>query len=81
MVTKTPHDGWDCSPELKEVVDVLSYNDSLIYEIKNCVRVTPLHLLVQDLRDNLHEALHILENINADEEFVTDLDMDPMFEE
>lgn len=81
MVIKTPHDGWDCVPELKEAVDVLSYNDKLIYEVNNCVRVTPLHLIVQDLRDNLHEALSILEDIDCTKEFVTDLEMDPMFEE
>ena len=75
MVIKTPHDGWDCVPELKEAVDVLSYNDKLIYEINNCVRVTPLHLLVQDLRDNLHEALSILEDIDCTQEFVTDSGM------
>ena len=81
MVIKTPHDGWDCVPELKEAVDELSYNDKLIYEINNCVRVTPLHLIVQDLRDNLHEALSILEDIDCTKEFETDLEMDPMFEE
>jgi hypothetical protein len=75
MVIKTPHDGWDCVPALQEVVDVLGYNDKLIYEVKNCVRVTPLHLLVQDLRDNLHEALSILEDIDCTQEFVTDSGM------
>jgi len=29
-------------------------------------------LLVQDLRDNLHEALSILEDIDCTQEFVTD---------
>jgi len=81
MPIKTPHDGWDCVPALQEVVDVLSYNKNLIYEVKNCVRVTPLHSLVQNLRDNLQEALSILEDIDCTQEFVTDLEMDPMFEE
>ena len=31
MVIKTSHDGWNCVPELKEVADVLSYNNNLIY--------------------------------------------------
>ena len=77
MTIKTPHDGWACAPELKEVVDVLSYNGNLIYEINNCVRATPLNSIVQDLRDNLQEALSILEGIDCNQEFVTDLDMDP----
>tara|TARA_R100001198_G_C5198587_1_gene188485 strand:+ start:700 stop:927 length:228 start_codon:yes stop_codon:yes gene_type:complete len=71
MPIKTPHDGWDCVPALKEAVDVLSYSDNLIYEVKNCVRVTSLHSLVQDLRDNLHDVLSILEDIDANQEFVT----------
>ena len=80
-IIETTEDGWGCVPQLKDVVTELKFINDYIYEINNCVRVTPLHLMVQDLRDNLHEALSILEDIDCTQEFVTDLEMDPMFEE
>ena len=41
-IIKTIEDGWDCVPELKEVVDTYENAADIIYEINNCVRVTDL---------------------------------------
>ena len=30
MIKNTNHDGWDCVPELREVVEILNYNDTNI---------------------------------------------------
>jgi hypothetical protein len=72
MKVLTEHDGWDCVPELKEVVDII--NDDLghhLYEIKNCVRTQSIEDLVIELRQGLQEALSILDTINTDVEYET----------
>lgn len=72
MKVLTRHDGWDCVPELKEVVDII--NDDLghhLYEIKNCVRTQSIEDLVIELRQGLQEALNILDTINTDVEYET----------
>lgn len=72
MKVLTRHDGWDCVPELKEVVDII--NDDLghhFYEIKNCVRTQSIEDLVIELRQGLQEALNILDTINTDVEYET----------
>ena len=72
MKKLTRHDGWDCVPELKEVVDII--NDDLghhLYEIKNCVRTQSIEDLVIELRQGLQEALNILDTIDTDVEYET----------
>ena len=72
MKKLTRHDGWDCVPELKEVVDIL--DDDLghhLYEIKNCVRTQSIEDLVIELRQGLQEALNILDTIDTDVEYET----------
>ena len=72
MKKLTRHDGWDCVPELKEVVDII--NDDLghhLYEIKNCVRTQSVEDLVIELRQGLQEALNILDTIDTDVEYET----------
>lgn len=72
MKVLTRHDGWDCVPELKEVVDIL--DDDLghhLYEIKNCVRTQSVEDLVIELRQGLQEALNILDTIDTDVEYET----------
>ena len=72
MKVLTRHDGWDCVPELKEVVDII--NDDLghhLYEIKNCVRTQSVEDLVIELRQGLQEALNILDTIDTDVEYET----------
>tara|TARA_R110000803_G_scaffold118935_1_gene187255 strand:+ start:349 stop:579 length:231 start_codon:yes stop_codon:yes gene_type:complete len=76
MMVKTIEDGWDCVPELMEVVEVLNELDTYKYEINNCVRVTELDHIVSEMKDLLEEALSKLENIDTDREFETVLDED-----
>lgn len=71
MLIKTFEDGWDCLPELREVVDTIEELDTYKYEINNCVRVTELDHMVSEMKDLLEEALSKLENINTDREFET----------
>lgn len=72
MKKLTRHDGWDCVPQLKEVVDIL--NDDLrhhLYEIAHCVRTQSVEDLVLELKQGLQEALNILDTIDTDVEYET----------
>ena len=71
MLIKTFEDGWDCLPELKEVVKTIEELDHYMYEINNCVRVTELAEMVSEMKNILEEALSKLENIDTDREFET----------
>ena len=71
MMIKTFEDGWDCLPELKEVVKTIEELDHYNYEINNCVRVTELAEMVSEMKNILEEALSKLENIDTDREFET----------
>jgi uncharacterized coiled-coil DUF342 family protein len=76
MLIKTFEDGWDCLPELKEVVKTIEELDNYKYEINNCVRVTELAEMVSEMKNILEEALSQLDDINTDREFETVLDED-----
>ena len=76
MLIKTFEDGWDCLPELKEVVKTIEELDHYNYEINNCVRVTELAEMVSEMKNILEEALSQLDDINTDREFETVLDED-----
>ena len=76
MLIKTFEDGWDCLPELKEVVKTIEELDHYMYEINNCVRVTELAEMVSEMKNILEEALSQLDDINTDREFETVLDED-----
>ena len=76
MLIKTFEDGWDCLPELKEVVKTIEELDHYNYEINNCVRVTELAEMVSEMKNILEEALSKLENIDTDREFETVFDED-----
>ena len=70
-IIKTTHDGWSCVPELREVLEPLDYTKDSQYEIRNCVRNSTLPHLVENLRDNLQDAIDILDGINVNKEFET----------
>ena len=76
MLIKTFEDGWDCLPELKEVVETINELDTYKYEINNCVRDTQLDYMVSDMKNLLKEALSQLEDINTNIEFETVIDED-----
>jgi len=57
MLIKTFEDGWDCLPELKEVVKTINELDTYKYEINNCVRDTQLDYMVSDMKNLLKEAI------------------------
>ena len=70
-VIKTTEDGWDCVPELKEVVDTYENAADIIYEINNCVRQTELPDLLERLRDMCENIETSIDAIDPDQEFET----------
>lgn len=76
MLIKTFEEGWDCLPELKEVVKTINELDTYKYEINNCVRATELDHMVSEMKNLLEEALSQLEDINTNTEFETVIDED-----
>ena len=70
-VIKTEHDGWDCEPKLKEVVDTYENAADIIYEINNCVRVTDLCDIIEELKSMCIDMQEKLDEIDEDQEFET----------
>jgi hypothetical protein len=68
---KTTEDGWDCVPELKEVVDHIEYTRDALYEIKCCVRSRHLDSMVHEIKNHLIDALESLDEIDSTQEFIT----------
>ena len=71
MIKNTNQDGWDCVPELREVVEILNYNDTIKYEINNCVRTSTLSQMVDEMRESLEEAIEKLNEIDCNVEYKT----------
>ena len=72
MKTKTEEDGWGCVPELQDAVDYIEECSSDIYEINHCVRNSDLSDLINNIKNNLQDAIETLDGIsNPDEEFET----------
>ena len=70
-VIETELDNWDVVPELEEALRAIDMLDTLIYEIRNNRRETPLEELVESMKEELNDALSILEEIDTDVEFKT----------
>ena len=73
---RTTEDGWGCVPELLDVVRCIDELGHDIYEIKNCVRMSDLESMVNNMRDRLQEALNALDDIDTDREYVTDYSLE-----
>ena len=70
-VIETELDNWDVLPELEEALQAIDMLDTLIYEIRNNRRETPLEELVESMKEELNDALFILEEIDTEVEFKT----------
>ena len=70
-VIETELDNWDVVPELEEALQAIDMLDTLIYEIRNNRRETPLEELVESMKEELNDALSILEEIDTEVEFKT----------
>ena len=68
---ETTADGWDCVPELMEVVHLIKDLDSDLYEIEYCQRIGELGEIVAWIQKDLTMALERLNAIDTDREFVT----------
>ena len=73
---ETTHDGWDCVPELMEVVDLVKNLELDLYEIEYCQRTGELRDIVAWIQKDLTMALECLNAIDTDREFVTVPDPD-----
>ena len=71
MAIETIEDGWDCVPELKEVISEIENVDGIVYEINNCVRSTDLHTIVEELKTMAYNITEKLEAVDEDQEFIT----------
>ena len=69
-VIETELDNWDVVPELEEALQAVDMIDTLVYEIRNDRRETPLRDLVESLKEELEDAISILEEIDLDVEYV-----------
>ncbi len=70
-VIETELDNWDVVPELEEALQAVDMIDTLIYEIRNNRRETPLKELVESIKEELEDAISILEEIDTDVEYKT----------
>ena len=70
-VVETELDNWDVVPELEEALQAIDMLDTIIYEIRNNRRETPLEELVESMKEELNDALSILEEIDTEVEFKT----------
>ena len=70
-IIKTTEDGWDCVPELKDVMNEIDNVNNIIYEIKNCVRQHDLYDMVEELKNMAYTVTDLLEDIDTDQEFET----------
>tara|TARA_R110000803_G_scaffold130958_1_gene198192 strand:- start:318 stop:551 length:234 start_codon:yes stop_codon:yes gene_type:complete len=70
-IVKTTEDGWDCVPELTEVVEMYENAGPHIYEIKNCVRSEDLEQMIDELMGMCIDMKEKLEEIDESQEFET----------
>ena len=75
-IIKTTEDGWDCVPELTEVVEMYEEAGHHIYEIKNCQRSEDLEQMIDGLLNMCIDMKHKLEEIDESQEFETVEDED-----
>lgn len=70
-VIETELDNWDVVPELEEALQAVDMIDTLVYEIRRSRRDTPLRELVESIKEELEDAISILEEIDLDVEYKT----------
>jgi|TARA_R110000796_G_scaffold247838_2_gene373835 hypothetical protein len=70
-IQNTTEDGWDCVPELTEVVRKIESLDNYKYEINNCVRLSGLDNMIAEMKELLEDALEKLDEIDPKLEFKT----------
>ena len=68
---ETTEDGWSCVPELGNAVTEIEELRQFTYEIKNCVRVSDLGSMVDDMTYLLERALDELNDIDTDVDYIT----------
>ena len=75
-IIKTTEDGWDCVPELAEVVEIYESVNHTIYEINKCVRTQDVCDIIDELMGMCIDMKEKLEEIDESQEFETVEDED-----
>ena len=75
-IIKTTDDGWDCVPELAEVVEIYESVNHTIYEINKCQREQELCNVIDELMGMCIDMKEKLEAIDESQEFETVEDED-----
>ncbi len=74
-IIETTADGWDCVEQLQGIVDAMDTIGPIIYEVKHCVRKTPLDSIIEQLSDASENLLRELRELKlaypTETEFVT----------
>ena len=68
---KTTEDGWDCVPQLKRACTEIDELHHFTYEIKNCVRVSNLEEMIEDMKYLLERAIEELDEVDTNVEWET----------
>jgi len=68
---ETIEDGWNCVPELLEAIEELEAINDFKYEIKNCVRVSSLYGMVEEMKHILQNVLDKLDEVDTEVEYTT----------
>lgn len=75
QIIETTADGWDCVEQLQGIVDAMDTIGPIIYEVKHCVRKTPLDSIIEQLSDASENLLRELRELKlaypTETEFVT----------
>lgn len=74
-IIQTTTDGWDCVEQLQGIVDAMDNIGPIIYEIKHCVRKTPLDKIIEQLSEATQDLLREVRELKLaypmETEFVT----------
>lgn len=74
-IINTTHDGWDCVEQLQGIVDAIDTIGPIIYEVKHCVRKTPLDSIIEQLSEATEDLIRELRELKlaypGETEFVT----------
>ena len=68
---KTKHDGWGCNPDVKRIATTIKSFHDLTYEIENCVRISSMKAIRDDILFLADELREIADCLDVDVEYKT----------
>ena len=70
-IIETKHDGWGCNPDVKRIARTIKSFDALTYEIENCVRISSMKAIRDDILFLADELREIADCLDVDVEYKT----------